>query len=96
MLPTTSLDFYQSSLDPLPWQQQGFPSNSNNQPWQQQGFPSNSNNLSWQQQGFPSNSNHLHGHQSANLTSPDYVEQQHPNVNPNNFPSQISDNKKSS
>ena len=82
MLPTTSLDFYQSSLDPLPLQQQG--------------FPSNSNNPLWQQQGFPSNSNHLHGHQSANLTSPDYVEQQHPNVNPNNFPSQISDNKKSS
>ena len=68
MLPTTSLDFYQSSLDPLPLQQQG----------------------------FPSNSNHLHGHQSANLTSPDYVEQQLPNVNSNNFPSQISDNKKSS
>ena len=54
---TTSPDFYQDPLNLLLWQQQGFPSNSNNPPWQQQGFPSNRNNPPWQQQGLPSNSN---------------------------------------
>ena len=79
---------FPSNSNNPPWQQQGFPSNSNNQPWQQQGFPSNSNNLSWQQQGFPSNSIHPHGYPSAGITSPDFAEQERPNVNPNNFVSQ--------
>ena len=52
--------------------------------------------LPLQQQGFPSNSNLLHGYSSADLTSPDYVEQHRPILNPNNFSSQSSNYKKPS
>ena len=91
--PTTSPISHQSPLVSPPWQQQGFPSNSNDTLRQQQGFSSNRNHPQRQQQGFPSNSNHPHGYPSAALTSPDYVEQQRPNENPNHSVSQHSDYK---
>ena len=38
-------------------------------------------------------SNHSHGHESAGLTSPDNIEKQRPNVNPNHSVAQHSDYK---